>query len=219
MSEILETKNFELEFKDVDSQGKIRGYASTFGNVDLGNDVVDEGAFAKSIKEKKGKFPILADHDPRRLIGWNLQAKEDKNGLLVEGELNLQVQDAREKYALAKQALENGIKMGLSIGYAVIKSEPDRKNQNIRRLKELKLYEYSIVTFPMNESALVTSLKSINTPIHVDNIKTILAELEKHGITKAALQKALSENPIVQKEFDPTKVSQSLDNLLNILKK
>ena len=218
MSEVLQTKSFEFEFKEIDSQGKLRGYASTFGNVDLGLDVVDKGAFNKSIKEKKGKFPILADHDPRRLIGWNLRAEEDEKGLLVEGELNLNVQDAREKYALAKQALENGIKMGLSIGYGVIKAEPDRKSPQIRRLKELKLYEYSIVTFPMNEDALVTSLKSLNTPIHIDNIKKILSELESYGITKAALKKALAENPEVQKDYDPTRVSQSVESILKTLK-
>jgi len=60
----MQFKTFPLEIKDVDTQGTIRGYASTFGNVDLGLDIVDKGAFKKSLKENSGVFPILADHSP-----------------------------------------------------------------------------------------------------------------------------------------------------------
>ena len=219
MSNVIEKKNFSFEFKDIDTQGMLRGYASTFGNIDLGNDVVDKGAFKKSIKEQKGKFPILADHNPSKLIGWNLRAEEDDNGLLVEGQLDLNVQDAREKYSLAKTALKNGIKMGLSIGYMVIKAEPDRQQPAVRRLKELKLFEYSIVTFPMNTDAMISGLKDFNTPIHVDNIKKILAELEHNGITKAELLKALQDpNGAAKPQFDPTQVSQSIDKMIALFK-
>ena len=75
MTPKVETKSFELEIKDADSNGMIRGFASTFGNVDLGMDVVDKGAFKKAIKESKGLWPILADHDPTKQIGWNLILK------------------------------------------------------------------------------------------------------------------------------------------------
>lgn len=218
MSKLIEKKSFALEFKDVDSQGMIRGYASTFGNIDLGNDVVDKGAFKKSIKEQQGKFPILADHDPSKLIGWNLRADEDESGLLVEGQLDLNVQLAREKYSLVKNALKNGIKMGLSIGYMVIKAEPDRSSPMVRRLKELKLFEYSIVTFPMNTEAMVTSLKNMDAPVHIDNVKKIIAELNSNGITKADLMKALHENGAAQDQFDPAKVSQTIDNMIALFK-
>lgn len=218
MSKIIEKKSFTLEFKEVDSQGMLRGYASTFGNIDLGNDVVDKGAFKKSIKEQQGKFPILADHDPSKLIGWNLRAEEDDSGLLVEGQLDLNVQLAREKYSLVKNALKNNIKMGLSIGYMVIKAEPDRKSPMVRHLKELKLFEYSIVTFPMNTEAMVTGLKDFNSPVHVDNVKKIIAELESNGITKADLMKALGESQAAKSQFDPTKVSQSIDNMIALFK-
>lgn len=209
----VEYKSFALKFDDVDSSGTIRGYASTFGNVDLGMDVVDKGAFKKSIKESSAKWPILADHNPSKQIGWNFRAEEDENGLYVEGKLDLNVQDAREKYSLAKTAMELGAKMGLSIGYMVVKAEPDREKPMIRHLKELKLFEYSIVTFPMNTEAMITSAKGL---VNVDRAKFILQQLELQGIKRDEIQMALRGEAAVKSQ-DP-KLIQSMDDLIKLLK-
>ena len=40
---------------DKKEYGKFEGYGSVFGNKDLGNDVIEAGAFAKSLKRKKPK--------------------------------------------------------------------------------------------------------------------------------------------------------------------
>lgn len=154
-----ELKSFAFDLKMIDEQGLFEGYAATFGNVDLGADIVDKGAFKKTIRESKGKVPILDHHNPTRQIGWNLEAAEDDHGLFVTGQLNLDVQRARERHSLMKQAFEVKGRQGLSIGYSVVKSEPDKEDIHVRRLKELKLMEYSIVTFPMNPAAMVTGVK------------------------------------------------------------
>ena len=206
-------KSFSFKLDDVDTQGTIRGYASTFGNVDLGYDVVDKGAFKKSIKESNSVWPILADHNPSKQIGWNMRAEEDEKGLYIEGKLDLNVQDAREKYSLAKSAMELGAKMGLSIGYMVVKAEPDRDKPMVRRLKELKLFEYSIVTFPMNTEAMITNAKSL---VGVDRVRHILDDLIKQGIKKSEIELALrTEAASIN---DPSKVAQSMDNLIKLLK-
>lgn len=210
----VEFKTFSLKLDDVDSQGTIRGYASTFGNIDLGFDVVDKGAFKKSIKESSGKFPILADHDPSKQIGWNFRAEEDDTGLFVEGKLDLNVQSAREKYSLAKTAMTLGAKMGLSIGYMTIKAEPDREKPMVRHLKELKLFEYSIVTFPMNTEAMITSAKSL---AGVDRANYLLSELAKSGVSRDEMKIALQVEAATNQE-DPNKYIQSLDALLKSMK-
>lgn len=218
MTPKVETKSFELEIKDADSNGMIRGYASTFGNIDQGMDLVDKGAFKKSIKESKGLFPILADHDPAKQIGWNLRAEEDDKGLYVEGKLDLNVQAAREKYSLAKTAMENGAKMGLSIGYMTIKAEPDRDKPMVRRLKELKLFEYSIVTFPMNALAMITAMKSnFKSMQSIDSLKNLIEELKQNGITHSDLLMALHDNEAAEKKDDPS-VAQSLTQLIAAMK-
>jgi len=213
MSKVVEYKTFSLKLDDVDSQGTIRGYASTFGNVDLGMDVVDKGAFKKSIKESGGIWPILADHNPTNQIGWNMRGEEDEKGLFVEGKLDLNVQAAREKYSLAKSAMELGAKMGLSIGYMTIKAEPDRATPMVRHLKELKLFEYSIVTFPMNTEAMITAAKGLGS---IDNVQFIIQELEKQGIKREEIAKALSKRAATSE--DPQKVLQSMDDLIRKMK-
>lgn len=209
MTRNIEIKSFSLKLEDVDTQGTIRGYASTFGNVDLGLDVVDKGAFKKSIKEARGIWPILADHNPSKQIGWNMRAEEDDRGLFVEGKLDLNVQDAREKYSLAKSAMDLGAQMGLSIGYMVVKAEPDREKPMVRHLKEVKLFEYSIVTFPMNTEAMITGAKGLGD---IDKARYIIEQLEKQGIKRDELAQALRTEAASSE--DPQKILQSMDELI-----
>lgn len=163
---VKERKTFCLKLNTLNDAGEFSGYASTFGNLDLGNDIVDAGAFKKTLKESKGKIPILDHHDPEKQIGWNISAVEDAKGLRVNGKLDLNVQLARERYSLMKMAQDVGAETGLSIGYETIKSEQDKNDPSIRRLKEIRLLEYSVVVFPMNPSASVGTVKQ--EPIHSD---------------------------------------------------
>lgn len=155
-----EIKSFPFTLDELNDAGEFSGYASTFGSVDLGGDVVEKGAYKKTLKESRGRIPILDHHDPTRQIGWNVQAHEDERGLFVRGLLDLNVKMARERHSLMKMAQSIGGRTGLSIGFRTIKEEPDRKRSGIRRLKEIQLFEYSVVTFPMNPQAGVVSVKT-----------------------------------------------------------
>jgi Escherichia/Staphylococcus phage prohead protease len=161
-----EIKSFPFKIDQVGETGEFTGYASTFGDVDLGGDVVEKGSFKKTLQENQGRIPILDHHDPTRQIGWNLEAREDDRGLLVKGLLDLNVRTARERHSLMKMAQQVGGRTGLSIGFRAIKEEPDPKNPVIRRLKEIQLFEYSVVTFPMNTQAAVTTIKARQNLLH-----------------------------------------------------
>jgi len=161
-----EIKSFPFKIDQVGESGEFTGYASTFGEVDLGGDVVEKGSFKKTLRETKGRIPILDHHDPTRQIGWNLEAREDDRGLLVRGLLDLNVRVARERHSLMKMAVQVGGRTGLSIGFRAIKEEPDKKNPMIRRLREIQLFEYSVVTFPMNPEAGVTTIKARQDLLH-----------------------------------------------------
>jgi hypothetical protein len=130
-----------------------KGYGSTFGNVDLGDDMVVEGAFANTIKETE-LLPILWQHNSREPVGVYSELKEDSHGLFVEGKMPLD--DDFVKGRVIPQMKIGSIKK-LSIGYSVLDSE---YAGNVRMLKELKLHEISLVTFPMNTSADITNLKT-----------------------------------------------------------
>lgn len=141
--DVLDSK---FELKELDDTGRIKGYAAVFGNEDKGGDIIEPGAFTKTIQETGGQVPILWQHDRYEPIGVSHSLEQDRKGLLIDGQLNMDVQRAREARSLLNQkALQ-----GLSIGYQTVKHAYDGP---VRRLKELALKEFSPVVFPMNPLA------------------------------------------------------------------
>jgi uncharacterized protein len=59
---------------------------------------------------------------------------------------------------------------GLSIGYETIQSTYDG---DIRHLTELRLWEISFVTFPINESAQVSGVKALSDDERATHLKAI----------------------------------------------
>ena len=173
-----EYQSFEFKLNDVFDNGQFQGYAATFGNIDLGNDVVEPGAFEQSLRDTGGgKIPILDHHNPAQQIGWNLEAREDAFGLFVRGQLDLNVQAARERHSLMKLAVAVGGRTGLSIGFQTVRDEPDPEDFKIRRLKQVRLMEYSLVTFPMNPEAGITRVKHDNSLTLHESLHTLLTHL------------------------------------------
>jgi HK97 family phage prohead protease len=152
----MEKKYFKFEIKKFEDNGEFEGYASVFGIVDYGGDIVESGAFTKTLKEKK-EFPLLWYHDPRQPVGMVTAEKEDEKGLKIKGTLDLNIEKAKELYSLIKKFGKKVIQ-GLSIGYDVIKQSWEG---DTRHLKELKLWEVSLATFPMNPEAVITSVKAV----------------------------------------------------------
>lgn len=154
---IPETKDLDFKFSlsEDDNKGLFTGYASIWGIIDSYSDIVEKGAFRKSLKERN-PLPMLWSHSVDQPIGI-ISAKEDQGGLRVEGHLNLDVQKAQEIRSLMKQ----GAVRGLSIGYETIKSEPGEIDKTqVRRLQEIRLWEISPVVFPACREALISDVKS-----------------------------------------------------------
>lgn len=140
---------YSLEIKSIDSSGTFEGLASVYGNADEGGDIVEHGAFTKTLASSKDR-PLLWQHrDP---IG-TVTLRDSTAGLIAKGKLVLGTTLGRDAYELVKA----GVVDGMSIGYSVINADRDGE---YRRLLELKLYEVSLVTFPMNQAARVTTVKS-----------------------------------------------------------
>lgn len=149
----METKDFKFTIGKLDAEaGTFDGYASVFNVVDSYGDVVEQGAFKKTLRENES-FPLLWSHDVASPLGV-IAGEEDTKGLRVRGELNLDVQAGREKRSLM---LQRAIR-GLSIGYEAIKAPYDETDK-VRRLKEIKLWEISLCVFPANAKATVSDVK------------------------------------------------------------
>lgn len=132
----------------------IQGYASRFGEVDQGGDCVARGAYAASINGLRAngqRVKMLWQHDPAQPIGVWDEVREDATGLWVKGRLLESTIKGREAAALiAAGALD-----GLSIGFRTIKAHKNDAGQRV--LTELDLWEVSVVTFPMQASARVST--------------------------------------------------------------
>jgi HK97 family phage prohead protease len=139
---------------EVHGSNEICGYASLFGAVDQGDDVVAPGAYTASLAAlaaKGGKVKMLWQHDPSQPIGVWDEVREDASGLWVKGRLLDTVARGREAQAL----IGAGAIDGLSIGYRTIKAAKNAEGQRV--LTELELWEVSLVTFPMLPTARVAS--------------------------------------------------------------
>lgn len=155
-----ETKLLSLDVDGVALDGTFKGYASLFGKVDLGNDCVRKGAFAKALKGRKpSSVRMLYQHDPNEVIGTWTRITEDQNGLYVEGKLTAGVERADEVLKL----LREGALDGLSIGFQTKRATKDPKT-GVRHIHEADLWEISIVTFPMLPAARVDSVKGSHLP-------------------------------------------------------
>lgn len=164
-------KQFKFAVKALTENGSFEGLASTYGNTDLGGDVVEPGAFAKTLSEKSS-VPILWSHDIQEPIGIG-KLTDSPQGLIVKGELALEVPAGQKAYALLKR----GIVQGLSIGYDVVKQ---RFVGEIRKLQEVKLWEVSLVVFPMNPESQVTAVKNQDRlSAEVKSFRNVLADCRK----------------------------------------
>lgn len=162
-----EVRSFVLQLKAMGDDGTVEGYGSVFGVRDNYDDVIAQGAFSASLKEHKsaGTMPaMLWQHEADEPIGIWTEMVEDAKGLRVVGKLALETSRGKEAHALLKMGALNG----LSIGF-VSKQWSIDVDQDIRTLTEIDLWEVSLVTFPANAKARITSVKAAD----IVGIKTI----------------------------------------------
>ena len=170
-----EYKRFKAD--EVDTEGRmIIGYAAAFGNVDRVGDVIERGAFKKTIAERKIK--VFYNH--QLPIGVPKVMREDGKGLYTESYVS--------KTAKGDEILElvrDGVISEMSIAYEVVKGNWDER-EKVRKLKELKLYEYGPVDFAANEDAVISGVKAFADrlsraqdiePIHITRMREELKGL------------------------------------------
>ena len=222
-----EFKTLPFEAKVNADKRTIEGYASTFGNKDYVGDIVDPGAFTKTIRERADRIKFLWQHsDP---LGKPLRMEEDSKGLYVEAYIS--------NTTLGNDALElvkDGVIDRFSIGYDVLNDSYENETKS-RHLKELRLWEFSLVTFPANDGAALTGVKSLEeftnllkkgaTMSLADEIKAgaVLSKSNRELINNAIkalnevleisepVQKNHSQEPPALHELDP----EELKTLLN----
>jgi len=149
-----------LNVKELDEQGRFSGYASVFGVQDSDGDVIVQGAFKRTLSEyeRQGRKPkLLWQHMRHELIGSVTGIGEDEHGLWFEGRLIMEIQKAKEAYALMKA----GELTEVSIGFMIREAAREQRGTG-RVIEDVDLMEISLVTWAANPEARVTSVKARN---------------------------------------------------------
>lgn len=163
------------------------GLASTFGNLDLVDDIVMPGAFKESIAKQ---FPVvLWQHNSHEPIGMPVELRETIEGLFIKA--RLPKEDVFVSGRVIPQLRIGSIKT-MSIGFIVLKEEFDLEDPRIRKLIKIDLKEISLVTFPANPKAVITGVKSL---------EEILNKTEMTDKDKSFLLKNLQENNEDEKQI------------------
>lgn len=205
----------EIQFKSVPfeckvdlEKGTFEGYASVFGNKDSYGDIIEPGAFKKTIKEFGHRVKVLYQHDPWTPIGKPIHMEEDSKGLYTVSKIS--------ETSIGKDVLillRDGVINELSIGYTPIKETWDNENK-VRHLNEVKLWEYSPVTWAANELAVITGVKNDVYPL-LNRVRGFNNAIKQGGLTdelvKEAL-KAIEELKALLGEYEPDKKSTQKPN-------
>lgn len=157
-------KNFNQKAIDVNEQSrKVCGMLAAFGNIDDGRDMLLKGCFAKSIAEhgpgsdSDRKIVFLWAHDAKDPIGRFTKLDETEEGLYFEAEID----DVPSGERALKQYASGTLNQH-SIGFNYVWDKIEYVNEgDFFLVKEVKLYEGSVVPFGMNENTPFMGFKSL----------------------------------------------------------
>ena len=202
-----------FEIKSISDTGAFTGYGSVFGVKDSYSDIVIKGAFANSLNKwkEKGRLPaLLWQHKMDEPIGYYTKMVEDDNGLYLEGQLLID-DDPLAKRAHAHMKAKS--LSGLSIGYILNDYDYD-KEKSAFILKDIDLWEVSVVTFPANDEARIDNVKSIFESGDIPPPREIERVLRDVGLSRTQAKAFMSEGYASLKQRD---VSNSEENAIKIL--
>lgn len=157
----------DLEFKSIDAaefkfddagNGSFSGYGSVFGNVDSYRDVVLPGAYTDTVTDFLKSGFVAVGHDwGSTPVAYPTEAREDDYGFRFSAAFH-STDEAQAARRVMRERLDAGKTVGLSIGYRV--KESNDREDGVRELVKLDLFEVSIVTVPANRAAVVVGAKS-----------------------------------------------------------
>jgi HK97 family phage prohead protease len=186
MPSICKTLAFDqasIKFAQGGTQGIFEGYASVFGVVDSDGDIIEPGAFANALKTQSRAVAMFFNHRRNEIpVGKWLNLAEDSAGLLVRGELT----PGNPQSDALKAAMIHGTVGGMSVGFSATKDDISTIATGYSFKNVSRLTEISICTFPANEQATVSGLKSMDAIESIRDAENWLRE--SAGLSKSEAQ-------------------------------
>ncbi len=207
------TTSFTANFKDADSKkGIVTGYGASFGNLDSDGDIIQKGAFSRTIDERgpassQPRIKHLLNHKPDHPIGKLLMLEEDNKGLYYESQVG--------PHILGKDFIamvEGGLITEHSIGFRTLKKEDTREGAI---LKEIQLWELSSLTgWGANSLTPITSMKSADKKEELEEL------IKKHrAIEKFCHYSEMSDETIESLLIYNKQLFQFIIDLTNVTTK
>lgn len=171
------TADFHIKSVGEDEDIVIEGYANTTDK-DRGSDVILEEAWLKGGLDNYLKNPIvLAFHDHTKPVGTVDEYSVNNKGLRVVAKIN---KAAGQIYDLVKSE----VLRAFSVGFRVLDADYD-VDTDIFVIKDLELYELSVVSIPMNADSLFSVRKSFDSEKEYNEFKdSFNKKLEEKSETK-----------------------------------
>jgi len=174
MNTILYKSTHLGEVIDADEKmGIVKGYGSIFGNVDSDGDIINKGAYKKTIQENGSRVKYLYQHDMDKPIGKMVHLEEDEKGLVFEAQV--------PKTRLGMDVIElmkAGVITENSVGILPIQKS---MSGQYREINEVKLFEVSAVTLAANDQAMIVDVKGNNDPEKIFKRFDNMAKLIRKG--------------------------------------
>jgi HK97 family phage prohead protease len=178
--------NLELRAMDDSEDGwTVRGYAAVFDSPSEPlpwTEYVRRGAFKKTINDG-ADVRLLIDHTGvplARTKSGTLSLREDDKGLFMEARLDPNNPDAVKM----RSALMRGDVTQMSFAFETIK-DAWNGNRSVRELKEVRLHDVSLVTYPAYEE---TSAEIRNNQSN----QTVIATVATTSLRKAQIALAMA---------------------------
>ena len=149
-------------YKEVGDESTRRfAFIASTEMLDRGGDVIERGAWRKTLKEWKGRgdVPIFWQHNAKYSVGKCLNLKLTREGLVGEAVLNMDDEDATKVWNKMKGGSIQFISIGGMVKKAEWMSMEERAKTGVmRKITEMDLMEISLVANPANPSARITQL-------------------------------------------------------------
>lgn len=141
--------------------GTISGYFSTYDRIpDSYGDIVAPGAFSETVKKREESghpFPLCWNHDLDQIIGKVDKIEDTEKGPLMTASF-FNTPLAQEK----REIVKSGAVYQFSFAYDVLDWAPVELEDGTKanELREIELFEISIVPIPANQRAVMTEVKT-----------------------------------------------------------
>jgi HK97 family phage prohead protease len=212
-------KGFDIGFKDADTrQGIVSGYFAMFGNKDLDGDIIERGAFSKTVMERgpsgKQLIKYLLDHDKNKVVAKITNLMEDEKGLYYEAKIG--THSAGQDFL---KMIESELINQHSFGFKIMKEQYDQIAK-ANRIKEVFLYEGSAVQFlGANPETTYIGLKSETDVMqYLDTLEKFIRTTDCTDETIITLEKKLISLQELLKPSKDTSKDLEADAINELLK-